>query len=861
MRFLIALLLLWLGSAAYAIEENSDADWEEVYLSFRYQGVIDEIVIAIAKDDGFYIPVTALFELFAINYELNPTRFALSGYYLIASNKYTLDFSNYSASLGDKIYKLPASDFLIRDLDYFVKPEVLNKIFGLDLQVDLSRLVLRLKTKNTLPILARYQKRISFERRMKYAQVPDEWYPLKYDRNTRTLNGGLFDYSLYSTVSKNSNYMNLNTTLGGELLSGDIRGKILTTSNAYGTTLDATGFRWRYVRDISPWFTRFNFGEITSKGLLSRSITGISVSNEPLLTRKSFDQYIIDGNTDPEAEIELYQDNRLVEVRKADDVGYYRFYVPLSYGISRFKIRIYAKQGNIIELDRRVEVPFSFLPPGEFRYQVHAGLQSNDDPLIPENHQLGQFEFSYGVNTWLSVKTGLDYFQHENKDAPILYNQVSARIGGTILTNVDLAYGLLYKINTQGRMSSSSSWNVDYSHYVKDGIVNSLGLKNQLNAGTYFPFSLKGNPVIVRLDGGWQKYSDHDVILYNLYLNNTIKGIRFRYGLAEEHSFANNFHAFNNRASFGAVYSIPRNPLYHKLLRGTYIRSDVKYNTGLGQAESFEFQMNKQLTKQFRFQFVYENDLVRKNYAIEIGVLWDAEKFRSSSSIKRGHQSISLVQNLRGSVAFDRPNNKFIYDNRQQVGGAGASIRMFIDENNSGTYESFEELIPGNAVSIKRVTTRQITRDGITRLTQLQPYRRYNFVVNEAKITNPLLLARNSEFSVILDPNSYKVLDIPFYTTGIIEGHVDKVVEEELVSISGLRIHLKSDDDSYETVLRTFIDGSFYSMEIPPGDYEAWVDDAQLEFLQMVSVPERLTFTVRANPDGDYIEGLNFILQ
>jgi len=186
---------------------------------------------------------------------------------------------------------------------------------------------------------------------------------------------------------------------------------------------------------------------------------------------------------------------------------------------------------------------------------------------------------------------------------------------------------------------------------------------------------------------------------------------------------------------------------------------------------------------------------------------------------------------------------------------------MFIDENNSGTYESFEELIPGNAVSIKRVTTRQITQDGISRLTQLQPYRRYNFTVNEAKISNPLLLAKNKEFSVILDPNSYRVLDIPFYTTGIIEGHVDKVRAGEFVPISGLRIKINNVDDTFKTVLRTFSDGSYYSMEIPPGFYEAWVDDSQLEFLGMISNPEKLYFEVKASADGDYIEGLDFILE
>ena len=97
-RFLIALSILWAGSFSIAAEDESSESWEdEVYLSFRYQGVIDEIMVAIAKDGDFFFPLTELFELLAINYTLSPKSFSVSGYYLHEDNTYLLDFANYSA--------------------------------------------------------------------------------------------------------------------------------------------------------------------------------------------------------------------------------------------------------------------------------------------------------------------------------------------------------------------------------------------------------------------------------------------------------------------------------------------------------------------------------------------------------------------------------------------------------------------------------------------------------------------------------------------------------------------------------------------------------------------------------------------
>ena len=861
-RILFTIWLVWLGGSLYANEELTyDDSEEEVYLSFRYQGIIDEIIVAIAKDGEFYLPVTELFELFGVNYELSPKSFSVSGYYLHEKNPYLIDFSMFKAWVGGKEYKVFASEFLVKDVDFFVKPEVFMRLFNLELTVDMSRLILKLKTQDVLPIVSRHEKRRAHQRRMQYTQVSQEWYPLVSDRSPRMLNGVFADYTLSSTTTQGSNNVNLQTGFGGELLFGDIEGRLNVISNQYSTSLQTSGIRWRYVQDKSPWFTRAHIGALTSTGLKPGSFVGANISNEPTVVRTTFDQYIIDGQTDPDAEVELYQNNRLVEVSKADEVGYYRFYVPLSYGISRFKIRIYAKQGHILELDREINVPFAFLPPGEFRYQLSGGAKTSTDPLNPGDKNLGLASFTYGLNNWLSAKTGIDYIQNENGDRPLVYNQLSSRLDYGIMLNLKLIYGSLYQVSSYKQGDQASSWNMQYTYFEKASILNPIGYIQTLNTGLYFPISIGLNPIILRFDGGWQNFSEHDVYSYNLNMNHSIWGFRMRYGWKEEHIIGEDLHAMSNSSQVGLVYSVPRNPAYHPLIRGTYFRADLNYSSHIGRFLNVSLQMTKQVSKALKFQLTFHEDLISKNSVYEIGIAWDAEKFRSVSSVKHGNHIASYEQSLRGSAVFDRTNGEVLWDNRQQVGRAGASIRMFIDENNSGTYESFEDILPGNAVSIQRASARQLSKSGISRLSQLEPYRRYNFVVNEAKVPNPLLLPRNKEFSVVLDPNSYKTLDIPFYTTGIIDGRVDKLADGVLYPISGLRVHVKQIDGPFEATLRTFSDGSYYSMEVPPGDYEAWVDESQLEFLGAQSKPEKLSFTVRSSLEGDFVEALDFILE
>ena len=259
-------------------------------------------------------------------------------------------------------------------------------------------------------------------------------------------------------------------------------------------------------------------------------------------------------------------------------------------------------------------------------------------------------------------------------------------------------------------------------------------------------------------------------------------------------------------------------------------------------------------------QFSYSHDFQRQFQSFELGLNFDFNSVRSSSRFRSSGGRTSFSETVRGSIAFDGNNREFVYDNRQQVGRSGISVRMFVDENDSGIYEKNERIIPGNAVRLLNSSSRQVTKSGISRLTQLLPYRRYNFIINEAYIRDPLLVPKYKEFAIVTDPNRYKQLDVPFYITGIIGGLVIRRGESGPEPIGGLRLHLVGIGNHKELTLHTFADGSFYAMEIPPGSYEISVDSAQLLFLDAISTPEKHYFEIEAIAEGDFIENLNFIL-
>lgn len=863
-KYLLLLLILnsQLFGGFWFQKDTVETYEEEVYLSLRYNGIIDEIIVAYYDGETFFLPLTELFDIFAINYEPDPSSFSVKGYYLKEDNRYNIDFSRFYAEVGGQVWTLKAQDFRVKEIDYYLTPNLFREIFGLGVDVDISRLTIRLEAPEDLPIISRYSRRHKEELRQRYnPTATDENYDLLYGRQPSRADGAFLDYSAYTAISENNKYFNLNLGLGGEVLFGDIQGNILSTMNRSDGSLSTSDLRWRYVDESQPWYSTVTVGQQSTVGLLNQTYQGVQVTNEPLVPKRSYDSYVLDGITEPEAEIELYQDSRLVDVIKADDVGYYRFMVPLSYGQSNFKIRIFARQGRIIELDRKVQIPFSFLPVNEVRYQVGAGRLASQDLPWSKQREVISGGVNMGLKNWLTGGIGAEYIEGNNQDKPVFFSKLSSRLSSDILVGFDAVFDNYYKLTVRRMGANGSSFNTDYTYYDNQSLYNVRGYVHQFTSNYFQPFSYGAMRFTGRGTFSWSHLPGEDIMNYSVDVTQFIKGFRLQYGLKERHSFSSSGHVNSSDLRLGTVYIIPRNPMMHPLIRGTYLRSDLSFSTRVGQFDEWRFQYIKQFSSRLKAQSLMSFDLMRGTKYFEVGVSWDLDALRSTTSVRTIRSTPSFIQTVRGSVGWDRNNNDILFDNRQQVGRSGVTVRMFVDDDNSGTYDEGEELLPGNALTIERSSSRQVSKNGVTRMTQLQPYRRYNFKVNEARVNNPMLVASHKTFSIVTDPNRYKQLDVPFFTTGVIDGRVDKRQDGELVPISGLRVHIRAVEGDFEKTVRTFGDGSFYSMEIPPGRYGIYVDDAQLVFLRAISVPASQTFTVQPSAEGDYVEGLNFILE
>ena len=845
--------------------QNIDDEAFEVYLDFRHRGVINTVVIAYYKDDQFYLPISELFTLFQI--DINSSGLVFSGKFSTEQTPYIINIERNFIEFGDYKLELTQQDYLLGELDTYFPIQIYSKVFGLNFSVDFNNLLLNLVSDNELPAIEKaIRARLRRDAQNKL-EVGRTWYPLKEDRVVSALDLGFLDYSLSSSTVPGNTAFNYNTTLGFELLGGDVQGS-LYGNYARESFYNATnGLRWRYrVRD-TPWLSSVVVGQSNLDGVIGSNYTGIRIANSPIEPRRYFDEFEIQGNTIPQSEIEIYLNNSLLDYKQADELGNYRFLTPLFYGASQLDLRIYGPTGQIIERSSRIQIPFNFQPKGVLNYTINAGRL--DNPLIGRTDQSTTLQASaaYGINNWLTSKLGVEYYENGlQNDIPALTSTVSARLSSNYIVTLEGVTNGYYRSALTAIYPNSASVNVDFTSFNQTtGIYNTSGNNRQLIASVFYPLAIGRIPLNLRASS-FSRFSDlSDNYTVRLDLNSRINKLNFRFGYSDR--LVNSFEPWSPTTSSllesSATYTVTRDPNIPAFIRGSFIRSQIDYHPKLKQIRGAEVLISKSVFRTGRFQFSFGRNFMGEFNTVRFNFVIDFKKVRSNSTFSNVNNSYNLTQNIRGSIGYDSNYNNFLFTSADQVGRSGVAVKLFVDNDGNNKLSEGDDLIPEGNIRISRSGSQSIYKNGVLYYTQMQPYFRYNMELLKSSIKNPMLVPEDEKFSIITDPNTFKKIELPFYMSGVIDGAVNRFYAGgQSRGIGGLKVNLESTNPlkPFSKELRTFSDGSFYEYEVPPGEYRIYVDPSQLEILNSKSDPEVIDFEVQAIPEGDFVEGLAFNL-
>ncbi|MCJ7820194.1 MAG: SPOR domain-containing protein, partial [Bacteroidales bacterium] len=491
-----------------------------------------------------------------------------------------------------------------------------------------------------------------------------------------------------------------------------------------------------------------------------------------------------------------------------------------------------------------INIPFNFLPKNTLEYTASAGMVEDTLRSI-----FSRGSVNYGLTRSFTVGGGVEYLSSVTSGPVMPYLNASLRITNNLLVSGEYTYGVRSKGTLTYRLPSNIQLDLNYTRYDKDQTAISYNYLEERRASLSLPIRAKKLSAYSRM-------SVYQIVLPTLnyttgewLLSGPLLGIN------------TNFTTYALFIGKDEPYVYSNISMSLRMPLGFVLMPQAQYGYTRNQLLSAKLGVEKHLFVHGFMNLSLERNF-RSNLTIgEIGFRYDFSFAQIGLSVRQANDRTTLVQYARGSLINDSRTKYLHADNRNNVGKGGITIIPFIDINANGKRDYDEQKLPGLNLHTSMGRIEKNESDTTIRILGLEPYTRCLIEFDESSFENIAWRLKKRTYSVTVDPNQLKLLEVPVMVLGEASGMVNLEKDGETRGLG--RIIVQFFKDNLTPVSRTLSeeDGFFSYLGLAPGSYIARVDTAQMRKLQMTSRPDSLTFTIRADIDGDIVDGLDFTLR
>ncbi|MBW7888045.1 MAG: hypothetical protein H3C35_06755 [Bacteroidetes bacterium] len=849
-RLYVFLFFGFIAFISTAVSQQSEKEEKQsVPLDFWYdQGNVQTSIPSLYENGQFYLSLDDICRTLGIFMQYDSAFTSAAGFYLTEANRFRINFAEGNTEIGARHDTLPASESASDRLHWYLLPSVFERMFSLTFTVDFSSLSISLVTNVTLPVVQAVER----ERQLKYLQTVHQEkisYPLLFPLERTIVQPGVLDYSLTANRLGNKNSYGYQFGAGSELFGGDINAELIGDVEQNRSSFSSQAV-WRYPFEKEFPLTQLQIGNINSGGILPRDMRGILLNNEPLQPRELFTTFYIEEHTVPQWTVYLLKDNIIIAAQKADELGNVRFAVPLTYGSTNYDVRIYGPNGEQIEKRRRLEIPFSFTPPGELLYGLTAGEN------IYGNGGTATLYSEYGFSDKISQRLGLQVINDSVSTRNFFYSNSSFRLfdGGAV--SLQAAYPYKYTAQFSNVHTSQISYNASYSLFSSDRILNFAKQKSAYQAQLFLPYDLSGLFLSGRMQytGAQFEQSNYHSAVSSLtgFYRRTSVSVE-----AQMNETSTSFGAVNNTIAGIAVLHSLRLPMQlSKSFSGVLFSGAYYHNFSFHRPENIRAELSSNIFTGGRISFLFSHSFQTAQSQFGLQLVYEFDAARSTSFMQFSSRQ-QFSQNVRGAMAYDRAFHTVQFYNQQWAGNAAVRFIPFFDENGDGVKQPSEQILPDEMINTKGAAIFQRRSHSTQELWQMLPYNTYSAEVMVTSSGNAMLVPQDKYFSFTTGASVLQPIYIPFHSVGLIEGTAAAIRNGEQKPISGLTLHVYAEDNTV-TDIPVFQDGAYYYVGLPLGKYRIEVDKKQLEILKLKAVPESIPFSITAVENS--ISGLDFQL-
>jgi len=823
---------------------QDEPEYDEITVFFNVPRIGGADLPALVRDEVLYLSVTDVFDFLKIKNTVSPGFDSITGFFINPQAAYLIDRLNNRINYQEKAIEIKPGDMIRTETNLYLKSSYFGEVFGLQCSFSFRSLSVTLNTKLELPII----------REMRQEQMRKNIRQLKGEIKADTTIGrsyplfhfGMADWSVISSQEVQGRSNTRLTLSLGSILAGGEANVTLNYNNNTPFTEKQQYYLWRYANNDHRVVRQVSAGKISSGATSSlySPVIGAQFTNTPTTYRRSFGSYTLSDFTEPGWMVELYVNNVLMDYIKADASGFFTFEVPLVYGNSDVKLQFYGPWGEERSKEQKISIPFNFLPAGEFEYMVSAGMV--EDSL---RSRFSRAVINYGVSRRVTVGGGLEYLSSITSGNLMPFLSTSFRLASSLLVSGEYTYGVRSKGILSYRMPSNVQFELNYTRYKKgQKAINfnyleerKFALSVPIRSSNFAAFSkFTFNQIIMPKT----KYSTSELML-----SGTIQGVNTNLTTYTLHSDLTPFFIYSN---LSLSIKLPGAIIFTPQTQFEYTRKEFI---------SIKCELEKHLFKQGFMNLSYEQNFKSNFSNIELGFRYDFSFAQANFSARRSNNTTTLVQSASGSVMVDAKTNYVEANNRANVGKGGFTLLPFLDMNCDGRHEPNEPKVYGLNLHINGGRIEFNNKDTTIRVFDLEPYSKYLITFEGANFDNIAWQIKKKTLTVAIDPNMFKLIEVPIAVYGEAAGMVYLGVSGGQKGQGRIIMNFYRKDSGLAGHTLTEADGYFSFLGLVPGEYVARVDTTQLNKLHWTSSPSSIPFTISAGRDGDVADGLEFVLR
>lgn len=826
--------------------ENEDPlfSYDEVPVLVTIEGYGNFYIDAIYTNNNLlYINIENLFTTLQIPCIASENGDKLDGFIGSDGHPYSFDYTKRYLIVGDK--KVNLKDGLLKEMgSIYMESYLFADLFGIALNFNFRSLTIQLKSDFELPFVK--QQRIE-KLRGNMAKVKGEVIAdTVVQRNYHLFQFGTLDWSVASfQATKGPGENRFGLGIGTEFLYGEANVAI-NYSDRYKFDNRQLYYLWRWIDNDKSLIKQAQIGKVSNQTIsfIDAPVVGAVVRNSPTTVRKAKGYYIINELTEPNWTVELYINDVMVDYTTADASGLYLFKVPIVYGYTTLNLKFYGPLGEERMEERTMNVPYTVMPTGEFEYGLSAGMVQDSS-----RSRFGRAEFNYGVNRFLTVGGGIEYLSSIPNGAYIPYARATFQPFGKLTINAEYDHGVKVRGLLDYYFGKSTLLEIEYSKYKEGQLATRFNSLEERKVKLSVPFRYKKIIGFSKFD-----YAQFVYKPFNYNQANTTFSAYYK-------QFSANSSTQLNWIDQKSAYITSNLALSYRLKQGYIIRPSAQYNVSESKFITYKIAIEKSIPKGY-LTATYERSVLSDDNLLSINFKYDLNFARTNVNATHRNGNIILSESAQGSLAFGSGNNYIHGSNNSSVGKGGISIYPFLDLNYNGIFDANEHLVKLTSVRIMGSRAIFSEKDSIVRIPDLNAFINYRIELDDNDLENISWRFENKIYSVLIDPNQFKRVDIPVIPVGEVSGMAYINNDNSLKGIGRISVKIYK-KDGLKVVAETLSesDGYIYYLGLRPGEYVAMVDPEQLSNLDLTASPSQIDFTIKTSEQGDMIGGIDFILR